>query len=75
MSSELFRAAHAFIGHRRGGLAISTVLACAGFGAICGSSIATIYRGVMPFLWADVIRLALLVAFPAISLFLPGFMK
>src|SRR5262249_36761161 len=28
-------------GHRRGGLAMSTVVACAGFGAICGSSIAT----------------------------------
>jgi len=38
-------------------------------------SIATIYRGVMPFMWADVIRLTLLVAFPAISLLLPGFMK
>ena len=41
MSTELFRAAYTFIGHRRGGLAMSTVLACAGFGAICGSSIAT----------------------------------
>jgi hypothetical protein len=29
----------------------------------------------MPFMWADVIRLAILVAFPAISLLLPGFMK
>src|ERR687891_2601068 len=41
MSHELFRAANAFIGHLRGGLAMATVLACAGFGAICGSSIAT----------------------------------
>ena len=41
MSQELFRAAYAFIGHWRGGLAMSTVVACAGFGAICGSSIAT----------------------------------
>ena len=41
MSHELFRAAYAFIGHLRGGLAMATVLACAGFGAICGSSIAT----------------------------------
>jgi TRAP-type C4-dicarboxylate transport system permease large subunit len=38
-------------------------------------SLATIYRGVMPFMWADVIRLSILVAFPAISLFLPGFMR
>jgi len=41
MSKELYRAAHAFIGHFRGGLAMSTVAGCAGFGAICGSSIAT----------------------------------
>jgi C4-dicarboxylate transporter DctM subunit len=41
MSGQLYRAAYAFIGHRRGGLAMSTILACAGFGAICGSSIAT----------------------------------
>ncbi|MCE2917345.1 MAG: TRAP transporter large permease [Rubrivivax sp.] len=41
LAHELFRAANAFIGHLRGGLAHATVLACAGFGAICGSSIAT----------------------------------
>ena len=41
MSRELYQAAYTFIGHRRGGLAMSTILACAGFGAICGSSIAT----------------------------------
>ncbi len=41
LAHELFRAAYAFIGHLRGGLAHATVIACAGFGAICGSSIAT----------------------------------
>jgi tripartite ATP-independent transporter DctM subunit len=41
MSHELFRAAYKCIGHLRGGLAMATVCACAGFGAICGSSIAT----------------------------------
>jgi len=41
MSQELFRAAYAFIGHLRGGLAMATIVGCAGFGAICGSSIAT----------------------------------
>jgi tripartite ATP-independent transporter DctM subunit len=41
MSQELFRAAYSFIGHLKGGLAMATILACAGFGAICGSSIAT----------------------------------
>src|SRR5438477_7049905 len=41
MSQELFRAAYAFIGHLRGGLGMATIVGCAGFGAICGSSIAT----------------------------------
>jgi C4-dicarboxylate transporter, DctM subunit len=41
ISEELYYAAFCFLGHRRGGLAISTVVACAAFGAICGSSIAT----------------------------------
>jgi C4-dicarboxylate transporter DctM subunit len=41
MSQELFRAAYTFIGHLRGGLAMATVWASAGFGGICGSSIAT----------------------------------
>jgi tripartite ATP-independent transporter DctM subunit len=41
MSQELFRTAYSFIGHRRGGLAMATICGCAGFGAICGSSIAT----------------------------------
>ena len=41
LAHELFRAAYTFIGHLRGGLAHATVIACAGFGAICGSSIAT----------------------------------
>ena len=41
MSHELFRAAYAFIGHLRGGLAMATIWASAAFGGICGSSIAT----------------------------------
>ncbi len=41
MSSSLFKAAEVFLGHRRGGVAMSAVGACAGFGAICGSSLAT----------------------------------
>src|SRR2546423_14594230 len=38
MSQELFRAAYSFIGHLRGGLAMATIVACGGFGAICGPS-------------------------------------
>lgn len=41
LAHELYRAAYSFIGHFRGGLAHATVISCAGFGAICGSSIAT----------------------------------
>ena len=41
MSRELFRAAHTFLGHLRGGLGFATILACAGFAAISGSSVAT----------------------------------
>jgi tripartite ATP-independent transporter DctM subunit len=41
MSQALFRAAESFLGHRRGGVAMAAVGACAGFGAICGSSLAT----------------------------------
>jgi tripartite ATP-independent transporter DctM subunit len=35
----------------------------------------TVFRGVMPFMWADVVRLAILVAFPIISLWLPSLMR
>jgi tripartite ATP-independent transporter DctM subunit len=38
-------------------------------------STATIFSGVLPFMWADVIRLAFLVAFPILSLWLPSFMR
>ncbi|WP_372884846.1 TRAP transporter large permease [Shimia sp.] len=41
MSSALFKAAEGFLGHRKGGVAMAAVGACAGFGAICGSSLAT----------------------------------
>jgi len=41
MSTALFKAAESFLGHRRGGVAMSAIGACAGFGAICGSSLAT----------------------------------
>lgn len=41
LSQALFRAAETWLGHRRGGVAMAAVGACAGFGAICGSSLAT----------------------------------
>jgi C4-dicarboxylate transporter DctM subunit len=41
LSASLFRAANVWLGHLRGGLAMATVVGCAGFGAICGSSLAT----------------------------------
>ncbi len=41
LSQKLFHAANVWLGHRRGGMAMATVGACAGFAAICGSSVAT----------------------------------
>lgn len=41
LSTALFRAAAAFLGHLRGGLGMALIGACTGFGAICGSSVAT----------------------------------
>jgi C4-dicarboxylate transporter, DctM subunit len=41
LSADIYRLAYAMIGHRPGGLALATVYGCAGFAAICGSSIAT----------------------------------
>ena len=41
ISQDLYEAAYVVLGQLRGGLALSTVVACAGFSAVCGSSIAT----------------------------------
>lgn len=41
ISTEMYNLANAFIGHRRGGLAMATIGGCGLFGAVCGSSIAT----------------------------------
>jgi C4-dicarboxylate transporter DctM subunit len=41
ISNQLFNAAASWLGHRKGGVAMAAIGACAGFGAICGSSLAT----------------------------------
>ena len=41
LARDLFEAANAFIGHRRGGLAQGAMIGCTVFGAVCGSSVAT----------------------------------
>ncbi|MGP6089641.1 TRAP transporter large permease [Antarctobacter jejuensis] len=41
LSADLFRAANAWLGWMRGGVAMAAIAACAGFGAVCGSSLAT----------------------------------
>ena len=41
MSRDLYDAAHAWVGHYRGGLASSTIIGCAGFSALSGSSLAS----------------------------------
>jgi len=41
MSQALFKVAESWLGHRKGGVAMASIGACAGFGSICGSSLAT----------------------------------
>jgi tripartite ATP-independent transporter DctM subunit len=41
LASDVYNLAYALIGHRRGGLATTTIVASGGFGAICGSGVAT----------------------------------
>jgi tripartite ATP-independent transporter DctM subunit len=41
ISTDIYKTVYTWMGHLRGGLAMATVLACAGFAAICGSSLAT----------------------------------
>ncbi len=41
LADELYAAAYAWIGHKRGGLAMATIISCGGFSAVCGSSVAT----------------------------------
>ncbi|MGD9331518.1 MAG: TRAP transporter large permease [Desulfobacterales bacterium] len=41
MSRDLYRAAYAWVGHHRGGLAAATIIGCAGFAALSGSSFAS----------------------------------
>src|ERR1051326_4332212 len=41
LSEALYRACNAWLGHRRGGLALATIGGCGAFAAICGSSLAT----------------------------------
>lgn len=41
LAESLYRSAYTLVGHYRGGLAMSTIVACGGFGSVCGSSLAT----------------------------------
>lgn len=41
ISHDLYEASNRWLGHRRGGLAMATIVACGGFSAVCGSSLAT----------------------------------
>ena len=41
LNEFLYRACNAWLGHRRGGLALATIGGCGAFAAICGSSLAT----------------------------------
>ena len=41
LSRDIYRTVYTWLGHLPGGLAIATVVGCAGFSSICGSSLAT----------------------------------
>ena len=41
IAEDLYRSANAWLRHRKGGLAMATVIACGGFSSVCGSSLAT----------------------------------
>lgn len=41
IADEIYDAANAWLHHRKGGLAMATIVACGGFGSVCGSSLAT----------------------------------
>lgn len=42
LAGDLYTAAYSFLGHRKGGLALATIAACAGFSSVSGSSLATV---------------------------------
>jgi tripartite ATP-independent transporter DctM subunit len=78
LSTELYEAAYAFLGHRRGGLAMTTILACGGFAAVCGSSMATastMARVAMPsmraFGYADSLAAASIAAGGTLGILIP----
>ena len=41
ISQDIYKAIYTWMGHVRGGLAMATIIACSGFAAVCGSSLAT----------------------------------
>lgn len=41
LADELYNAANAWLRHKKGGLAMATIIACGGFSSVCGSSLAT----------------------------------
>ncbi len=42
LSGDIYELAHTLLSHRRGGLALATIAGCGGFGALTGSSLATV---------------------------------
>lgn len=78
LSHELYNASYAFLGNRKGGLAMSTILACGGFSSICGSSLATsatMARVAMPpmrrFGYADSLATASIAAGGTLGILIP----
>lgn len=78
ISSDLYDAAYAAFGHRRGGLAQATILACGGFAAISGSSMATTasmgrvaYPSMRRYGYADVLSSGAIMAGGTLGILIP----
>jgi tripartite ATP-independent transporter DctM subunit len=78
IGDKLFETAYKFVGHRSGGLAIATDVACAGFGAICGSIPATVvtmgsiaYPQMKRFNYHDSLSCGVIAAASGLSILIP----
>lgn len=78
LSGDLYVAAGGFLGHRKGGMAMATIAACAGFAAVCGSSLAvaaTMSRVAFPsmrrFKYADTLSSGAIAAGGTLGILIP----
>ena len=78
IARDLFKAAYGFVGHVRGGLALSAMVACSGFSAVCGSSYATAatmawvaYRSMRKYKYSDELAAGTIAAGGTLAILIP----